>query len=81
MRWGGDEFVMLLGDDHALETVYLIKQELQAALALPYALNTHLSASVGLALVNDLEHPPPLETLIAQADQNMYKAKRAEGKP
>lgn len=76
LRLGGDEFLMLLGDEHAPETIQSLAHALQTALAQPYGALTKLSASIGVAVADDPAHPPPLETLIAQADHAMYRAKR-----
>ena len=76
LRLGGDEFLLLLSEDYAPHTIQALAQELQATLTQPYGSLTKLGASIGVAVADELEHPPALRALIAQADQAMYRAKR-----
>jgi diguanylate cyclase (GGDEF)-like protein len=66
-RWGGDEFVMLLNHTTAAEAEVAIRR-LRGRLA------GRVSFSFGVA---EWDGKSPLETLVAEADGNMYAEKRA----
>ncbi len=77
-RLGGDEFTIILGEIQEFASVERIAQSVVDALALPFVLGeemVYVSASVGITLYpNDAKD---IETLIKNADQAMYEAKRA----
>jgi diguanylate cyclase (GGDEF)-like protein/PAS domain S-box-containing protein len=75
-RLGGDEFVIVLQNRDPLEAS-LAAARITAALAMPLTIGKRqvpMSASMGLSLYPD--NAKDIETLIKQADQAMYKAKR-----
>jgi diguanylate cyclase (GGDEF)-like protein/PAS domain S-box-containing protein len=83
-RFGGDEFVVLLGNldanDAAASSQALdVAKKIWATLTTPYQLNaviTHASsASIGIALFSD-QHDDE-DALLQQADAAMYQAKQA----
>jgi diguanylate cyclase (GGDEF)-like protein/PAS domain S-box-containing protein len=89
-RFGGDEFVVLLGDlptelDAAREDVRRIARKLLDRLGEPYRLPgpdgaqvEHLStASVGAVMFDDAD--VDVDTLMSSADSAMYRAKQAGG--
>jgi len=84
-RFGGDEFVVLLGGLHglrqiAVEQAEAIADKLQNLLTQPYLLRSQedapiehaCSASIGIAL---FDHSARADAIIRQADQAMYRAK------
>ncbi|TFD53967.1 EAL domain-containing protein [Cryobacterium frigoriphilum] len=81
-RLGGDEFAALLLDISEGEAAD-IAQRIVTAAAAPFASDGHLlylSASVGIALLNDMPDDSdlsPLEALLREADAAMLKAKNA----
>jgi len=73
---GGDEFVVLLGDQLNLQTIEARVTQLLQRLAVPYAINgtmVAISVSAGVA-VFPLDDVNP-DTLLRHADQAMYQAK------
>ncbi len=76
IRLGGDEFLMLLGEDHPPETVQSLARQLRMVLAEPHGVISQLKASVGMAIAHAPVPPSSLEALIAQADHDMYRNKR-----
>lgn len=77
-RWGGDEFALLLTDLRDAEACATTLSRLLEALAVPQKLHGiayRLSASIGATLVSGESDDP--DTLLRQADQAMYLAKRA----
>ncbi|MEB3161244.1 MAG: diguanylate cyclase [Synechocystis sp.] len=78
-RYGGEEFAVILSDIDP-QTAYRIAQRMQAALALleiPHhqsAVNEYVTMSFGIALITPDPSQSPRD-LIAQADQNLYRAK------
>lgn len=76
-RWGGDEFVVLLGhgtsdtQDIVLERLQTKISEFNESSSDPY----ELSVSFGVAAI-DLKSETPIEEVIAQADTSMYEQKR-----
>lgn len=76
VRWGGDEFVLLLpgtGAEQARQLTALIRD---AVAAHEYSARLTVSCSFGIAQLRDGQS---VEELIAQADRSMYAAK-ARGK-
>lgn len=77
-RFGGDEFVLLIGDADSKEELLQAIQRLQIAIAEPYSIEgekVSLSCSIGLALYP--EDDADADTLLRHADQAMFLAKQA----
>jgi diguanylate cyclase (GGDEF)-like protein len=78
-RLGGDEFVVILPDLQDQAELEVMSRALLAAIAEPFRLaddiEVRLSTSLGLRLVPPDDVDP--DTLLRQADQAMYSAKRA----
>lgn len=93
-RWGGDEFVVLLGGTTPRTKAEKIVDKFLAALSeiaiqLPFKNNpdgvrhpVHLQAAVGVVSTSDANHELQwtVESLIAAADEAMYVNKRSCGK-
>jgi diguanylate cyclase (GGDEF)-like protein len=80
VRFGGDEFVVILERVHGLEEVQRVIGRLRCALRQPIALpngEVQLSASVGSAISTPECRTP--EELLTAADRDMYASKRAAG--
>ncbi len=79
-RYGGDEFLILLGEvSHAADAA-LIAGKLLAALGEPLPIGNqvlHLTASIGISLYPD--DGDSIDALIAHADAAMYHAKHTSG--
>lgn len=77
VRFGGDEFVLLLPDLDSVNEAEEVAERILEELAKPHLIGSHelyISASIGIsALSENLEHP---EKLLQQADMAMYKAKQ-----
>ncbi|WP_162256881.1 sensor domain-containing protein [Noviherbaspirillum sp. Root189] len=82
-RWGGDEFVVVLGQigKHSIDAVGhadTIAEQIRAALNTPFDLNKyehHTTPSIGVALFQGLS--VTVEELLKHADLAMYQAKAA----
>jgi len=77
VRYGGDEFVMLIEQADGWETFEPVIARIHAALSDPIWVGTEpltISASVGGAELTDAHRKP--EDLLAAADRAMYAAKR-----
>jgi diguanylate cyclase (GGDEF)-like protein len=77
-RLGGDEFVVLLETDVRLDTPGIIGERIRNAFTTPFdykGAEVRCGASVGVSLYPD--HARDSETLIASADQAMYRVKNA----
>ncbi|MDT0590068.1 EAL domain-containing protein [Halomonas sp. PAR8] len=77
VRFGGDEFVLLLNDPGDEQRAMEVAERLLDLVARPYRIEgheLHLTASIGIA-VNVDRHTRPME-LIQQADMAMYRAKQ-----
>lgn len=77
-RLGGDEFLALVSDVVSLEGAETVARRILASLRQPFVLGDrefHTSASIGIALFP--EHGDEAESLILQADNAMYEAKRS----
>ena len=84
-RFGGEEFVVLLIDAE-LESATMVAQRIRASIAdrafdLTCGLSMPVTVSIGVATLDDFERANPVEpvaqTLLAQADSALYKAKQA----
>lgn len=79
-RIGGDEFLVLLDGDCAVEETLSIAQRTRARLGQPFALadeKVTVSPSIGVALYP--EHGDDYKRLIRYADEAMYAAKKSGG--
>lgn len=77
-RMGGDEFVVMLGQQTDIAAIHAQAQDLLAQLAQPYAvdeLQLNITASIGVALYPHVDATPT--ALLRHADQAMCVAKRA----
>ena len=82
-RFGGDEFVVLLGNlsasrSEATSATELVANKILDRLKAPYQLGNidhHVTASIGATLFNGTSIP--IDDLLKQADLTMYKAKAA----
>lgn len=78
-RFGGDEFVVILSDIEFVDEYRLVLHRLIEQVNLPIPLSDALSVNVGLSIgislfPNDANEP---ESLIRNADQAMYQAKKS----
>lgn len=76
-RIGGDEFVIILEDLSAPPDAALIGKKILAELCAPFGIRGHelnISCSIGISLCP--QDGLDLDTLVANADMAMYKAKR-----
>jgi diguanylate cyclase (GGDEF)-like protein len=76
IRWGGEEFVVMLPDTELREALH-VAERLREAIAETSIeiLNAALNITVSLGVAQRDENTPDLETLLARADQAMYIAK------
>jgi diguanylate cyclase (GGDEF)-like protein len=77
-RFGGDEFIALLPEtdlDHAYQAAERLRQSLSRGAYLTENEPVHITASIGLAQLE--QSGDTLETLIERADQALYAAKQA----
>ncbi len=77
-RLGGDEFAALLVGCDSLSSAVVVADRIQAALQEPLLIGdelTRVTVSIGVALYPD--HGRNSRTLLAHADQAMYRAKRS----
>lgn len=77
VRFGGDEFVVLLDTVENRQNVLGVAEKIRLALSEPYKWQEHeieLSVSIGIALFP--EQGEQITQLIAAADEAMYKAKK-----
>ncbi|MFA7382714.1 MAG: PAS domain S-box protein [Desulfurivibrionaceae bacterium] len=80
-RFGGDEFVVQIGDlgsdrDKALQRAGLVAEHIRQTLAQPYLLNDHphhSSPSIGVTLYHGKD--ASVDTVLQRADTAMYQAK------
>jgi diguanylate cyclase (GGDEF)-like protein len=80
VRFGGDEFVVLMADLHHPSQAADVAQRLIAATVEPFELNERqlvVGMSIGIALYPD--HGASQQDLIREADQAMYRAKNQGG--
>lgn len=79
-RQGGDEFLVLLGDDSSASDALIIAQNMVLEISKPFdieGLLFHVSASIGLS--SGKNHVTTVLELIQQADLAMYQAKKLGG--
>jgi len=75
-RLGGDEFILILNDQHNEEIIFRAMQRIITKLSEPVSIDGHelyVTCSAGISL-----HPqdgPDIETLLKNADAAMYRAK------
>jgi diguanylate cyclase (GGDEF)-like protein/PAS domain S-box-containing protein len=75
-RHGGDEFVILLADEHQPQHAALTAEKILLALSTPFSIDAHelhTSTSIGISVYPDDGAEPA--TLIKNADTAMYHAK------
>ncbi|OAI19457.1 diguanylate cyclase [Methylomonas lenta] len=76
-RPGGDEFTLIMGELHELNSVNRVAQAILLAMMTPFQLQDercYVSVSIGIALYPDDANT--LEELLKKADQAMYTAKK-----
>jgi diguanylate cyclase (GGDEF)-like protein len=81
VRWGGDEFLVLLDHVEDEAAALAVAQRITAAIAKHirrYGDDVSVTASVGVAITQPGEHVG-VDALITRADAAMYDAKRAGG--
>jgi diguanylate cyclase (GGDEF)-like protein len=79
-RFGGDEFAILLGDQHEPEEIAALANRLIVGLGMPFSLDgidINVGASIGVSVYGEDAHDA--ETLLSHADIALYRAK-AEGR-
>ncbi|MDF2182051.1 bifunctional diguanylate cyclase/phosphodiesterase [Neptuniibacter sp. CAU 1671] len=77
VRWGGDEFILILPGIHEINMAQIIADKVRAQLKLPYYLKnteTFIGASIGIAIYP--HDGVDATTLIQHADAAMYSAKK-----
>ncbi|MFO7529132.1 MAG: EAL domain-containing protein [Marinobacter sp.] len=77
VRFGGDEFVLVLPDLSSLHEAEDVAERILGKLSRPHIIGEHelnISASIGISVLSaGVDHP---EKLLQQADMAMYKAKQ-----
>jgi diguanylate cyclase (GGDEF)-like protein/PAS domain S-box-containing protein len=77
-RWGGDEFFVILGGSDARRARQIGERIIERiTTASVRGLDRPIKASLGLATFDPTSPPPDADTLVAQADQALYAAKKA----
>jgi diguanylate cyclase (GGDEF)-like protein/PAS domain S-box-containing protein len=77
-RWGGDEFVVLLGDLPDTDVAVTVADRLLGALAQPYTLGEHeVVSTASIGIVTSDVSASDAETMLRDADAAMYEAKAA----
>lgn len=75
-RFGGDEFTVLIEENHSPQDAYLVAQKILKLLQIPYQIEERevfLGASIGIAMYPD--DASNAEVLLRNADMAMYHAK------
>jgi diguanylate cyclase (GGDEF)-like protein len=78
-RWGGDEFVVLLGEVSAQADALAIADKIRSAVRQPITVDSRVlqpRASIGIALYP--EHGLEIEQILKHADEAMYRDKPAK---
>ncbi|PVZ20777.1 MULTISPECIES: diguanylate cyclase [unclassified Pseudomonas] len=78
VRWGGEEFLLVFPHTEAAQAQRFLER-LKAALAANQQLPFTLGFSAGLADTRSLGAGDDFESLLAQVDQALYRAKQARG--
>jgi diguanylate cyclase (GGDEF)-like protein len=76
IRWGGEEFIVLLPDTELKEALQVAERLREAIAVTPIKIpNAELNITASFGVAGKDENTPNLETLLARADQAMYIAK------
>ncbi len=81
IRYGGDEFLVLLRGINSLKDVELVVQKINQEINKPFNIHDktiEISASIGISMYPD--NGSTLEELITKADESMYKEKTKQKK-
>ena len=77
VRWGGDEFLIIMNGDVSLKDIRLLGRKIVQSISRPIGLDNevqgHVGVSIGIASLTD--DVKGLQELIKQADQAMYEVK------
>ena len=74
IRYGGDEFILILGSKNYENTVYIVN-EIRNALKEIHKFNFTIDFSYGISFVHDMKDA---YTAIKEADEKMYECKRSK---
>jgi len=81
VRWGGDEYIVILESDEKIDDISLVANKLISALEKPFTIDTHeifISSSIGISRTEGFaKHEAG--NMIQNADTAMYKAKKNGG--
>ncbi|HEY5701085.1 MAG TPA: sensor domain-containing diguanylate cyclase [Gammaproteobacteria bacterium] len=81
-RWGGDEFILVLGDVTTRADAIAKREHIRSLFARPYVISDQrmtVNASIGLAVFP--ENGASADELLRHADHEMYAEKHASAKP
>ena len=81
VRWGGDEYIVILESDEKIEDTSLVANKLISALEKPFIIDNHeiyISSSIGISRTEGFVKQKA-EDMIQNADTAMYKAKKNGG--
>ena len=81
-RFGGDEFVVLLGEIAQPDHAYAVADKIREAVAKPMVISGHdvaLQLSIGVSVYPD--HGETVDELLKRADTAMYRVKTSNRKP
>jgi diguanylate cyclase (GGDEF)-like protein/PAS domain S-box-containing protein len=79
VRFGGDEFAVLVDSVKSMEHVHTIAKRLQAKLSAPYGIDGHeVSVSATIGIASSTTGYQTREDMIRDADAAMYRAKPGE---
>lgn len=77
VRWGGDEFLVILENTNSAEAVNILKRLVKEVELLPVNPDgSHQTVSIGIASIGDDNEYVDLEDLVTAADYWMYQSKR-----